>query len=59
MSEPEERIPRRHPNDPDVVAHQMKMAAVTLTPDERDTLLASIDRQLRKLDSGRRQPDRK
>ena len=50
MADAEARETRRHPNDPDVVAHQMKMAAVTMTPDERDALLASVDRQLRELD---------
>ena len=53
MDEPKDRTPRRHPNDPDVVAHQMKMAAVTMPHEERDALLASIDRQLREIDSGR------
>ena len=50
MDEARDRTPRRHPNDPDVVAHQMKMAAVTMPHDERDALLASIDRQLREID---------
>ena len=52
MDEPKDRTPRRHPNDPDVVAHQMKMAAVTMPHEERDALLASIDRQLREIDGG-------
>ena len=50
MPEAEDGTPRRHPNDPDVVAHQMRMAAVAMPHDERDALLASIDRQLRELD---------
>ena len=54
MDEPKDRTPRRHPNDPDVVAHQMKMAAVTMTHEERDALLARIDRQLREIDGGQR-----
>jgi len=54
MDEPKDRTPRRHPNNPDVVAHQMKMAAVTMPRDERDALLASIDRQLRELDGSKR-----
>ena len=54
MAEPKDRTPRRHPNDPDVVAHQMKMAAVTMTREERDALLAKIDRQLREIDGGQR-----
>ena len=36
MADAEARETCRQPNDPDVVAHQMKMAAVTMTPDERD-----------------------
>ena len=54
MDEPKDRTPPRHPNDPDVVAHQMRMAAVTMTHEERDALLASIDRQLREIDGGQR-----
>jgi hypothetical protein len=54
MKEPKDRKPRRHPNDPDVVAHQMKMAAVTMPHEERDALLARVDRQLREIDGGKR-----
>jgi len=50
MDEPEEHTRRRHPNDPDVVAHQLKMAAVTMSEEEREALLASIDRTLQELD---------
>jgi hypothetical protein len=54
MDEPKDRNPRRHPNDPDVVAHQMKMAAVTMPHEERAALLARIDRQLREIDGSKR-----
>ena len=57
MDEPKDRAPRRHPNDPDVVAHQMKMAAVTMSREERDAWLAKIDRRLQELDEASDQPD--
>ena len=50
----ERRTRRRHPNDPDVVAHQLKMAAVKMTEHEREALVASIDRQLREIDVRKR-----
>jgi hypothetical protein len=42
---------RRHPNDPSVVEQQLRASVLTLTPAERVSLLASIDRQLAEIDA--------
>jgi hypothetical protein len=46
-----------HPNDPEVVSHQMRLSAVKMSQAEREGLLAVIDRELARLDQRRDEPD--
>jgi hypothetical protein len=40
-----------HPNDPTVVRQQLAQNRLTLTPEERAALIASIDRQIAEIDA--------
>ena len=40
-----------HPNDREVVRRQLAQNRLTLTPEERAALIASIDRQLAEIDA--------
>jgi len=46
-----------HPNDPEVVSHQLRLSAVKMSQAERDGLLAAIDRELAKIDQRRNEAD--
>jgi hypothetical protein len=41
----------RHPNDRQVVSRQLEQAGMVMTEQERQAMLASIDRQIREIDA--------